>query len=110
MDKILSLISIAKKSGNVVSGEFSTENAIRDKKAFLVIIAEDASDNTKKKFKDKSAFYHVPCRLYGDKTGLGRAMGLKERACLAILDRGLSDAVIAQLNNRGEIYGENQNI
>ena len=110
MDKIMSLVGLSKKSGNAVSGEFSTENAIRDRKAFLVIIAEDASANTTKKFTDKSKYYHVPYAIYGDKSSLGQAMGQKERACLAVLNQGLAEAIISELKNRGEIYGENQDI
>ena len=49
-DRVLSMISIAAKSGNVVSGEFSTEKAVKTGKAFLVIVADDSSDNTKKHF------------------------------------------------------------
>ena len=46
------MLSIAKKAGKVASGEFMTENAVKSGGAALVIVAEDASDNTKKKFKN----------------------------------------------------------
>ena len=49
-DKVLSLIGLAMKAGQVVSGEFSVEKCIKSGKAKLVIIATDASENTKKKF------------------------------------------------------------
>ena len=49
-NKILSLVGLAMKAGKVVSGEFSTEKAVKEGKASLVIVAEDASDNTKKLF------------------------------------------------------------
>lgn len=45
------MISIAAKSGNVVSGEFSNEKAVKTGKAFLVIVADDSSDNTKSIFR-----------------------------------------------------------
>ena len=45
--KSLGTLGLAMKSGNVVSGEFLTEQAIRAGTARLVIVAEDASDNTK---------------------------------------------------------------
>ena len=34
MDRVLSMIGIAAKSGNVVSGEFSTEKAVKTGSAF----------------------------------------------------------------------------
>lgn len=46
--KALSLISLATKAGKTVSGEFSTEKETKSGRAELVIVAEDASDNTKK--------------------------------------------------------------
>ena len=51
-DKISSYIGFAMKSGKLVSGEFSVEKAVKEGKARVVIVAEDASENTKKKFKN----------------------------------------------------------
>ena len=45
-NKALSLIGLASRARKVSSGEFSVEKAIKSYNAFLVIIAEDASDNT----------------------------------------------------------------
>ena len=45
--KILSLFGLATKAGKVASGEFQTETAVKSGTAFLVVIAKDASDNTK---------------------------------------------------------------
>ena len=49
-DKVLSYIGLSAKSGKIASGEFSTEKAVKEGKAKLVIVAEDSSDNTKKMF------------------------------------------------------------
>ena len=49
-NRVLQMLGIAAKSGNVVSGEFSTEKSVKSGKSFLVIVADDASENTKKKF------------------------------------------------------------
>ena len=53
-DRVLSLIGLATKAGKCASGEFMTENETKSGKAVLVIVAEDASDNTKKKFIDSN--------------------------------------------------------
>ena len=45
-DKVLSLIGLATKAGRVVSGEFATEKEVKCGKAFLVMLALDASENT----------------------------------------------------------------
>ena len=97
-NKVLSLIGLAMKAGRVVSGEFSTENAVKDGKACLVLISEEASDNTRKKFQNMCTYYKVPIYLYGTKNELGRAMGKEFRASLAVTDAGFSDAIWNQLS------------
>ena len=97
MDRVLSMIGIAAKSGNVVSGEFSTEKAVKTGSAFLVIVSEEASENTKKHFTDMTSFYEVPIYFYGYKESLGRAIGKEFRASLAIVDENLAKAVETKL-------------
>ena len=58
--RVLNLIGLATKAGKTVSGEFSTERAVKSGKAYLVIVAEEASDNTKKKFSNMCTYYQVP--------------------------------------------------
>ena len=48
--KVLNMIGLATKAGKTVSGEFSTEKAVKTGKAWLVIVSEEASDNTRKMF------------------------------------------------------------
>ena len=102
-DKALSLISLAMKAGRCASGEMMTENETKLGRARLVIVASDASDNTKKKFRDMCEFYKVPICFYGDKDTLGHAMGKEFRASLAILDEGFADGIQRELKNREDI-------
>lgn len=60
-DKVLSMLGIAAKSGSVVSGEFSTEKAVKEGRAYLVIVAGDSSDNTKKIFPIWPIFMRFQC-------------------------------------------------
>lgn len=93
------MIGIAAKSGNVVSGEFATEKAVKSGKAYLVVVADDSSDNTKKHFTDMTDFYEVPIHFYGDKVTLARAIGKEFRASLAITDENLANAVMKKLQD-----------
>ncbi|WP_072526201.1 L7Ae/L30e/S12e/Gadd45 family ribosomal protein [Clostridium sp. Marseille-P3244] len=102
-DKILSLIGLAVKAGRCISGEVMTESETKSGKAKLVIVARDASDNTKKKFRDMCKFYRVPICFYGDKDTLGHAMGKEFRASLAILDEGFADGIQKEIKNRENI-------
>ena len=53
-NKVLSLLGLATKAGKIASGEFSTEKSVKSGKGFLVLVAADASENTKKKFRNMS--------------------------------------------------------
>ena len=58
-NKVLSLLGLATKAGKVASGEFSTEKSVKSGRGFLVLVADDASQNTKKKFQNMCDFYEV---------------------------------------------------
>lgn len=96
-NKVLSLLGLAKRAGKVVSGEFSTEAAVKSGKAFLVLVSQEASDNTKKKFHNMCTYYEVPVAFYGSKEELGRCIGQEFRASLAVTDPGFSEAIKKQL-------------
>ena len=91
------MLGIAAKSGNVVSGEFSTEKAVKTGHAYLVIVSEEASFNTNKMFTNMTDFYEVPMFVFGTKEELGRCIGKEFRASLAITDENLANAVESKL-------------
>ena len=64
--KVLSLTGLAAKAGKLASGEFCTEGEVKSGRASLVIVAEDASGNTKKKFQNMCEFYQVPIRTFNE--------------------------------------------
>ena len=98
MDKVLSYLGLARKAGKLAVGEFLTENAIYSKKAVLVIVAEDASGNTKKKFTDRCNHHKVELRFYKTKAELGNATGSTLKASMAVLDEGFAKAILNILN------------
>ena len=99
--KLLNLIGLATKAGKTVSGEFSTEKAGTTGKAWLVAGPAGGSEHTKKQFANMCAYYKVPIYFFGGKEELGHAMGKEFRASLAVLDEGLSKAMVKQLNLNG---------
>ena len=91
MRKIYSLLGLCKRAGKIAGGEVAAIEAIRGKKAFLVIVADDASANTKKKFHNSAAFYEIPIIEFGTKAELGRAIGEEIRAVLAVTESGFAN-------------------
>lgn len=101
-NKVEALLGLCTRSRNLVSGEFAAEAAVKDGSAWLVLIATDASANTKKLFHDKCSFYEVPCFEYGTKESLGHAIGKEIRASIAVLDEGFSNAIMKHLQEGNE--------
>ena len=107
LNKIYSLLGLCMRAGKVKSGETAVMDAIRKRKACLVIVAEDASDNTTKQFSDKCKYYDVPIVFFGDMEKLGHAIGKDVRTSLAITDKGLSESL--RKNLLEETSGGNAN-
>ncbi len=101
-NKALSLLSIAARGRNLVSGEFATENAVKGGNAFLVIIGKDVSANTEKKFRNMCEFYEVPLLQFGTKEELGHSIGKEFRASLAVTDEGLANAIVKKMATHEE--------
>ncbi|SFB03613.1 Ribosomal protein L7Ae [Acetitomaculum ruminis DSM 5522] len=92
-DKVLNMIGMATRAKKTISGEFSVEKAVKTGKAKLVIVATDASDNTKKLFTNKCSYYKIPCLYYSTKESLGHAIGKDYRASVAILDKNFANSI-----------------
>ena len=93
MDKVLSLLGLAARGRNLVSGEFSTEKAIKEGKASLVIVGADASNNTRKMFTNMCNYREIPIYFYSDKEALGRAIGKQMRASVAVTHQGMAENI-----------------
>ena len=94
--KALMTLGLASRAGAVVSGEMMTEKAIRSGKAFLLILADDASEQTKKRFNDHAAYYNVPVLTVESREILGHAIGKEFRAMAAVTDEKLALLIVKQ--------------
>lgn len=95
--KVFSLLGLAQKAGYLASGEFMTEKSVKEGNAVLVLVAADASDNTKKMFTNMCSYYKVPIYFFSEKTQIGHAIGKEFRASLAVKDKGMACAIEKQL-------------
>lgn len=93
MNKVYSMISLANKAGKLVTGEDSVRNSIRGGRMKLIIVSEDASGNTKKRIGNSSAFYNVPCIIWGMKDEFGNCIGKSARSVLGITDENFSNGI-----------------
>ncbi|MCR4587409.1 MAG: ribosomal L7Ae/L30e/S12e/Gadd45 family protein [Lachnospiraceae bacterium] len=106
LNKVESLIGLAQKAGKIASGEFSAEKAIQSFRAELVIVAENASDNTKKHFRDMCDFREIPFITYDDRERLAQAIGKEVRVVLAVNDAGFAKAIQKALQDMNQDKSE----
>ncbi|RRD94007.1 50S ribosomal protein L7ae [Clostridiales bacterium COT073_COT-073] len=93
MNKKWGLLSLCQKAGALVSGEFATMEAIKSKKAWLVLLAKDASENTKKQFKDKAGYRGIPVLEIGSRQELGQAIGKGIRTSAAVTNKDFAESI-----------------
>ncbi len=102
-DNALSMVGLAAKAGKISSGEFSVEKSVKSGFGHLVIIAEDASDNTKKMFHNMCAYYKTPICIFGTKEELGHWIGKGQRASICILDEGFAKSISKKISLNMEV-------
>ncbi|WP_138494047.1 L7Ae/L30e/S12e/Gadd45 family ribosomal protein [Paenibacillus pinistramenti] len=102
-NKALSQLGLAMRAGKVVSGDEIVLKAIRSSEAKLVIVAGDASLNTRKKFRDKCGTYRVPLLIGFDRESLGSSVGKPERVVLALTDQGFASLLRKTVSMTSEV-------
>ncbi len=95
---LYNLLGLCQKAGKLVSGNDMVEDAIRKRKAVLVIISEDIGESMQKRFTDKASFYNVKTITFGLKDELGLSIGKGSRSAVALTDKGLAENFVKKYN------------
>lgn len=93
MNKALNMIGLSKRAGKLLSGATLCEKEIKSKRARLLLIAGDCSENSMDKFVSMAKFYSVPYAVFSTRSELGKYSGGGEKSVLAVLDEGFADAI-----------------
>lgn len=94
MHKIYSMLGIARKGGNISIGFDASCIDIEKKISFLVVIALDASDKTKKNIKFICDKYNCKYIEFGEKEILGKSLGRKVVSVLSITDKNIASYLL----------------
>lgn len=86
----LNLLGITYRARKCTLGEDLIIKSIQNKQAQIVLIAEDISDQTKKKLVNKCKTYEIDYREVAGREILGQAMGKSDRVAVAITDQGFA--------------------
>ncbi|MBQ2890421.1 MAG: ribosomal L7Ae/L30e/S12e/Gadd45 family protein [Clostridia bacterium] len=92
-ENIFRIIGLASRAGKAEVGEAKAQDRIKYKKAKLIIISSDASDNTKKKFKALCQGAGVEYLEIGNREILGRFAGRESAVVLSISDENFANGI-----------------
>ena len=105
--KIYSFIGLARKAGAVSPGEALAEQAVKRERAYLVLLAQDASENTKKKIRTALYKTDIPLLEFGNKADLGRMLGKTFFSVIAVTDKGFAERIMELIkqNCNNSVHG-----
>lgn len=97
-NKMTNMIGLSMKAGKCISGETGCMQAIRTGKAKLIILSDEASENTKKQFLDKSVHRNIPFIILEIDINLGDIIGKYNRMVIAIIDEQFAKIIMHEYN------------
>ncbi|MGP6147512.1 L7Ae/L30e/S12e/Gadd45 family ribosomal protein [Jeotgalibaca sp. A122] len=92
-EKQLNLLGLAVKAGKLITGEELTIKSIQRNEAKLVIVASNASDNTREKLINKCKYYNVPLDISFTTDEISAAIG-KSRSICAFTEKGFASSYL----------------
>ena len=98
-NKVYGLLGISAKAGKVISGTDIVLENIAKRKISLVIVAEDASEKTKKNIKFFCEKENIDIIVFGNILKNSKAIGKENRAVIGIKEQNLAEAIKKQINN-----------
>jgi ribosomal protein L7Ae-like RNA K-turn-binding protein len=100
--KFYQLLGLCAKAGKLRSGSEAVVSLVRKGQAKLVLIAEDASENTRTLLEDKSRYYKVQVIYAGSRDVMSKSIGKMNRTAIAILDDGFAKSLLKMLDSGAE--------
>lgn len=94
-NKFLQFLGLTKRSGNLIEGYNKCEEFIKKgKKLYCIVMSNDVSENTKKKFLNYCREYNIPIINEYTKSQLGNILGMSEINIIGVCNKGMSNKLI----------------
>ena len=97
--RAMNLLSMAARARRILSGAFVVEEALKRKQGTYLLLAVDASEETKAKFSRMAAQMNVPSAELLTMQQLGHCLGKEYRAVAVLIDRGFADRLSTYLQD-----------
>ena len=91
-ERIAGYLGIAQRAGKIAAGDAAAADALVRKKAFLLVLAEDAAAQVKAELTELAGD-QLPVLYWPDKVELGRIVGKSRRGAIAVLDEGFARVI-----------------
>jgi len=91
------LLGLARRAGALESGTGSTQRAVRDGRARLVLLAQDASDVQREKVLKLLRYRETPRAYLGSRAELGAAVGSAPLSAVAVTGEHFARQLARQL-------------
>ena len=93
----LNYLGITKRSGNLICGTDMVVKSLPSGNIKIILLAKDASDNTKDKIIKKAFYYQIQVCEAFDSYELSKAIGKDHVMVMAIVDEGLKKAFLKEI-------------
>lgn len=104
MNRFFNFLGLAKKSGKILEGYSKCNEERNRSKLFLFILSPDASESSRRKFKNHCKENNIPYIEDFSKEELGLAVGRAEIKILAISEENIAKKLIS-LYQEEKVYG-----
>ncbi|MDT8340195.1 MAG: ribosomal L7Ae/L30e/S12e/Gadd45 family protein [Longimicrobiales bacterium] len=95
--ELLRFLGLAHRAGSVVVGTDAVRRAVREGRARVVLLAEDASDTQLKKIKALLEHRGLPSAVLGTREELGAALGRGRLSAAALTLPAFAEGFLAKL-------------
>lgn len=95
--KQLNMLGLAQRSGNLVSGDELVEKAVKNGRVRLVVIGNDASDATKRRYTFLCEQHKIPLVDNFSSVEMSHALG-KSRTICGITNNGMIKSFLSYLS------------
>lgn len=103
---VYSAIGMANRAGELVTGTDGCLRAVRAGVVKLVVLSEEASENTRKKIINACRFRDITCLEYGKGGMLGKMTGKAHRIVIGVKDKNLSKLILSKMQHERELLNE----
>ena len=99
---MLQLVGLARRAGFAVVGTRAVRDAARRSEISVVVVAEDATANARKRMHGLLVEPDIEVVACGTRSDLGRAVGRQEAVVVGIRDSGIGRRIVGEVQGTTE--------